>query len=168
MTIEMPTYIETISELWPTYKCSALGDGTDYNSIDWGNDTPISQVDLDKARLDLLKTKMWTLIQAERDRRKSGGVKIGENWYHSNDTSRIQHLGLIMFGSNMPTGIMWKTMNGTFVEMTPQLAQQLFSTVAALDIAIFAQAEIHKASMYASPDPISYNYLTGWPLIYGE
>jgi hypothetical protein len=69
---------------------------------------------------------VWRLIQAERDRRRANGVRVGANWYHSDDTSRIQQLGLLLMGANMPPGIMWKTMSNTFIEMTPILAQQIF------------------------------------------
>lgn len=130
--------------------------------------SPKSPEDIISSELAEIKAEMWRKIQIERDRRKSGGVQVGGNWFHSDDTSRIQQLGLVMFGANMPNNIMWKTMSGSFVLMTPTLAQQIFTAVAASDMVIFAKAEEHKANMNASPDPTSYNYLTGWPLIYGE
>ncbi len=112
---------------------------------------------------------MWLLIQAERDRRKTtGGYKVGNYWFHSDDISRIQQLALVMFGTNMPSGIMWKTMSGDFVPMTPTLANQIFQAAAASDIAIFSVAEQKKQEMLASSNPAYYDYLPGWPLIYGE
>lgn len=130
--------------------------------------SPKTNEEIEILELNDIKAEMWKKIQTERDRRKVSGVKVGENWYHSDDTSRIQQLGLVMFGENMPTGIMWKTLSGSFVEMTPTLALQIFSAVASSDMAIFSKAEYHKANMYASSDPASYDYLTGWPLSYGE
>lgn len=130
--------------------------------------SPKTSQDIAADELAEIKTEMWRKIQVERDRRKSGGVLVAGNWYHSDDTSRIQQLGLVMFGANMPAGIMWKTMSGSFVQMTPTLALQIFSAVATSDVAIFTVAEQHRAAMIASPDPASYNYLTGWPATYGE
>jgi hypothetical protein len=114
------------------------------------------------------RARVWKEIQAERDRRKSNGVKVGDNWFHTDDASRIQQIGLVMFGVNLPPGILWKTLSGNFVPMTPTLAMQIFMGVAASDIAIFAVAEQHKGAMLASQNPREYNYLSGWPLTFGE
>ncbi len=130
--------------------------------------SPDTAVNISNADLIDAKNDMWEKIKNERDRRKAGGVQVGTDWFHSDDNSRIQQLGLVMFGTNMPSNIMWKTMTGTFVQMTPTLASQIFSAVASSDMTIFAVAEQHRTNMEASSDPTSYNYLTGWPLIFGE
>lgn len=117
--------------------------------------------------LETLQSEKWQQIKSERDRRKSGGVKVGDKWFHSDDASRIQQLGLVLFGVNVPP-VAWKTMDGSMVPMTQALAQAIFQSVAAADQAMFAKAEQHKAAMMASPDPANYDVSTGWPLIYGE
>lgn len=114
------------------------------------------------------KLQKWREIQAERDRRKFGGVKVGNYWFHSDDTSRIQYIGLLMLGSSIPPGIMWKTMTGEFVEITPTLVQQIFNAVASHDLTVFAVAEQHRAIMNTSSDPENYDFSSGWPLIFGE
>lgn len=111
---------------------------------------------------------IWTQIKAERDRRNHAGYKVGTKWFHSDADSRIQQLGLVMMGANIPAGLQWKTMDGSFVAMTTTLAQQVFAAAAASDQAIFAAAETHKAAMEASADPASYDFSTGWPLVFGE
>jgi hypothetical protein len=111
---------------------------------------------------------VWNEIKAYRDLRKSSGVKVGNFWYHTDDTSRIQHLGLVMLGANIPADLLWKTMSGEFVQMHQSLALGIFQAIAFSDTQIFKIAEIHKATMMASPDPSNYNYKTGWPLVYGE
>lgn len=112
---------------------------------------------------------MWGLIKAERDRRiQLGGYKVGDKWYHSDTFSRTQQMGLVLMGQTMPSGIQWKTMDGSFVEMTPALASQIFQGAAASDIAIFAAAEQHKAAMEASADPGAYDFTSGWPPVFGE
>lgn len=116
-----------------------------------------------------IKTLMWSAIKTERDRRKSqGGVKVGTKWFHSDDPSRIQQLGLVMMGAGIPANTQWKTMDGSFVTMTQTLAGQIFQASAANDMAIFAAAEAHKAAMEASADPASYDFSTGWPKAFGE
>ena len=112
--------------------------------------------------------QVWDGIKAERDRRKAGGIKVGAKWFHSDDGSRIQQMGLVMMGASIPAGLQWKTMDGSFITMTQALAGNVFAAAAASDQAVFAAAETHRVAMEASADPASYDYSGGWPKIYGE
>lgn len=109
----------------------------------------------------------WERIKQERDRRKYLGVKVGQHWFHSDDPSRIQQIALAMMGNAIPAGLQWKTLTLTpppvFVEMTPALAQGIFTATAASDAAIFAAAEVHRVAMEASATPESYDCTGGWP-----
>ena len=115
-----------------------------------------------------LKAAAWNGIKAERDRRKAGGVKVGAKWFHSDDGSRIQQMGLVMMGAGIPANLQWKTMDGSFITMTQALAASVFGAVAASDQVIFGAAETHRVAMEASADPASYDYSGGWPKVYGE
>lgn len=102
----------------------------------------------------------WIAIKTIRDRKtQQGGYKVGTNWYHSDTFSRTQQLGLVLLGANLPNGLMWKTMQGTFVEMTQTLAQQVFAAAAAQDSAIFGYAEYLKAHP-------NLDINVGWPETY--
>lgn len=121
----------------------------------------------------------WNRIKTERDRRKYLGVKVGSHWLHSDDPSRIQQLGLARkadrleasggsmdtpFSGSGPGGILaWKTIGGSFAPMTPTLAQQISEAVEALDLGVFAAAEVHRMAMEASDSPESYDFSGGWP-----
>lgn len=119
--------------------------------------------------VEKLKLNIWTDIKAERDRRtQNGGYKVGAKWYHSDTQSRIQQMGLVLLGANIPPATEWKTMDGSYVVMTPTIAGQIFGTAALSDIAIFKAAEAHRAAMSALPDPTGYDSSTGWPKAYGE
>lgn len=107
-------------------------------------------------------------IKAERDRRKAGGIEVGAKWFHSDDGSRIQQIGLVMTGASIPAGLQWKTMDGSFITMTQALATSVFGAAAASDQVIFGAAETHRVAMEASADPASYDYSGGWPKVYGE
>lgn len=115
---------------------------------------------------------VWEQIKAMRDQRKGGGVrvKVGNvyKWFHSDDASRIQQMGLVMMGAGIPADLQWKTMDGTFIGMTQAVAQAVFAAAAASDQAIFAVAEQHRVALEACDDPSVYDYSTGWPKIYGE
>lgn len=111
----------------------------------------------------------WERIKAERERRTlEGGYTAAGKWFHSDGLSRTQQLGLVLLGASIPPGTQWKTMDGSFVPMTQQLAQAIFAAAAASDIAIFAAAEAHRAAMEQAEDPAAYDYSGGWPAGYGE
>lgn len=123
---------------------------------------------LDLVALAAARQQLWEQIKARRDTRKDGGVQISGKWFHTDAPSRVQHLGLRMLGNSIPAGLLWKTMDGSFVEMTPALSAGIFVAVLTQDTQIFAVAEQHRAAVYASEDPFSYDFTTGWPLIFGE
>ena len=106
-------------------------------------------------------------IKAHRDRlAATGGYMVNGKWFHSDQASRTQQIGLVLLGLNIPAGLQWKTMDGSFVTMTPTLAQQILAAAAANDTAIFAIAQMHIAGMNAAPDPSSYDFSGGWPARY--
>lgn len=137
------------------------------NANDVGQDETYSEIQPEPTA-EQIKGRQWEAIKAERDRRKVGGVKVGAKWFHSDDGSRIQQMGLVMMGASIPANLQWKTMDGSFIAMTQALASQVFQAVAASDQAIFTAAETHRVAMEASADPASYDYSGGWPKIYGE
>lgn len=152
---------------------SLYNDGDKTTIEFWGLAAPQPSIDdliaaYPAAQLAEDKATAWTAIKAERDRRKVGGIKVGSKWFHSDDGSRIQQMGLVMMGANLPAGLQWKTMDGSFVTMTPALAQQIFTGQAASDQAIFAVAEQHRVKMETSADPAAYDFSTNWPKIFGE
>lgn len=120
-----------------------------------------------EAPIEQLRAAVWDQIKAERDRRATLGVKVGAHWYHSDQKSRTQQLGLVLLGASIPTGLQWKTLTFTpppvFVTMTPALAQAIVGATAASDTAIFSAAEVHRLAMEASAAPQDYDFSVGWP-----
>lgn len=127
--------------------------------------------------------KIWERIKADRDQRKEAGFKVGSEWVHSDDSSRIQWLGLkdiardtFAAGGSMESAlhdseggaIVWKMLGGSFVPVTAQLAFDVVAAVTRSDMTIFTVAEQHNARMRAAEDPAAYDYTTGWPLSYAE
>lgn len=114
------------------------------------------------------RAELWEQIKAERDRRtQEGGYSVDGKWYHSDTFSRTQQLGLVMMGAGVPAGLMWKTMDGSFVEMTQTLAGQVFAAAAASDAALFAYAENLRTQVNAAEDPQTVKILRGWPAVFG-
>lgn len=107
-------------------------------------------------------------IKAERDRRaQQGGFPAAGKWFHSDTFSRSQQIGLVILGQNIPPALMWKTMDGSFIEMTPTLAQQIFASAANQDAATFKRAEELQFFANTEPNPGGL-VLNGWPPIFGE
>lgn len=111
-----------------------------------------------------IKAANWETIKAERDRRtQAGGYQVDGKWFHSDTFSRTQQMALVMMGANIPTGLQWKTMDGSFVTMTQTLANQVFTAGAASDATLFSRAEEIKAIADAAPE--NFNLADhAWPL----
>lgn len=124
---------------------------------------------VESVRLGLLRAHLWERIKAIRDRRaQQGGFPAGGYWFHSDTFSRTQQLGLLMAGQNITQDLMWKTMSGDFVLMTPTLALQIFAAATTQDSATFAHAEALRVAVNSASDPNSVDITAGWPLIFGE
>lgn len=124
--------------------------------------------------------QMWVRIQARRTQAENGGAQVNGKWFHSDTTSRIQQLGLkdsardqVAAGGAMTdalrvngTQVQWKTMDGTFVPLTCQLAFDIVAAIKNLDSEAFTVAEQHRQAMLAATDPTTYNFSANWPISY--
>jgi hypothetical protein len=126
----------------------------------------------------------WQLIKTERDRRRSqGGYRVDTKWFHSDPDSRTQQIGLArkadkvdLRGGNMNSPMMriddptkplvWKTMDGSWVLMTPTLAIRIFEAAEAADSSIYAYAEYLNYLITHAPNPMTVNLYQGWPQSY--
>ena len=132
-------------------------------------DDLIAARDLGQKTPTEIKLHSYEHIKAERDRRTdSGGYSVEGKWFHSHLRARCQQIGLFLLGDLIPNGVQWKTMDGSFVPMTRELAAKIFAAAVASDIAIFAAAEDHIAAMQISANPNDYDFSKSWPKIYGE
>lgn len=160
------SYTDVLGYKYPTVIAQCMGDGSDYDAIEWISGDPVPpKAELDADCLYYTQVRVWNGIKALRDWYQQNGVLVGSHWFNSDPMSRIQQIALVIFGANLPP-VQWKTMDGSFVAMTPTLAQQIFTASAASDIAIFAVAEQHKARMLASQTPTTYDFSGGWPTTY--
>lgn len=123
--------------------------------------------------IEVLQTQAWEAIKAERTKRmNNGGLKVligsEAKWFHSDEASRIQYIGLVNIGANFPPDVKWKTMDGSFVNMTLSIAQTLIGATSISDQAVFSTAEKHKAEMMKMPNPLEYDFSAGWPIAFWE
>lgn len=128
---------------------------------------PIPEQMLQDVAADALparRLERWREIQAIRTAKtEAGGFPAAGKWFHSDVFSRTQQIGLTLLGANIPPGLQWKTMDGSFVTMTQTLAGQIFAAAAEQDAATFAHAEALRAAVNAAADPASVDITAGWP-----
>jgi hypothetical protein len=120
--------------------------------------------------LDAVKAETWSRIKAYRDDlQDNGGCLVEGKWYHTDTKSKQQQIALLLLGPNLPAGVMWKTLDGSFVEMTQTLAASLFLAQVTREQTIFFTAEHHRTNVNAAVlvDTLaSYDYTVGWPARY--
>jgi hypothetical protein len=98
----------------------------------------------------------WAKIKQLRDTlTDTGGCLVSGKWFHSDPKSKVQQIALAMAGAAAPA-IPWKTMDGSFVTLTPTLVSQIFQAQMVREQTIFAHAE----SLRADPNA---DINAGWP-----
>lgn len=151
----------------------------------WCSDPQAAQ-----AIIDAFDAHAWALaqvvpaIKAERERRQlMGGFPVtlpglGLVRFHSDAHSRSQHAGLfsaantmLMQGATTATPITnasgqqvnWKVMGGGSVPLSVGVVLALMQAALSHEAAIHAAADAHIAASTESPDPLAYDYSSGWP-----
>jgi hypothetical protein len=117
--------------------------------------------------LDQLKLKenIKEQIKSKRDElQENNGFKVGTNWFHSDQKSRTQYLGLLQMTA-IPANLMWKTKDSAMVSVTSDLVKQILEAAILSDIAIFTQAEQYIADLALAPDATLFTWDI-WPIGY--
>lgn len=131
---------------------------------------------------DAIKARKWEEIKFQRDSRKSGGVLVDGIWIHTDDSSRIQWLGIKDTARDnitnngkmtdivqmMGKDLVWKTLDNQFVPVTNQLAFDVVQATKNLDAILFATAEQKRAELQATTAPEKYDTSLGWNKTYAE
>jgi len=181
-------YIEIISKNYPAIGCSIVGDPNVYENIRWDNvNDIIPKETLDNLNLSTIRAELWEKIKEVRDSRKFKGIYVSGKWFHNDPDSRTQWLGLkdkardilnaggttsTILTINHPTmgvvNINWSTMDNSYIPVTVQLAMDVVNKTGDMDGVLYGVALYHKQQIYTSSTPETYNYMVGWPTIYGE
>jgi hypothetical protein len=114
------------------------------------------------------QTEQWARIVAIRDAKISGGVKVQGMWFHTDTTSLIQYLALLAAGDAIPKNIRWKTMDGSFIDVTPNLVRAVYSSAIISNNAIFQHAETLRAELMLAKDPAAFDIKARWPVVYAD
>ncbi len=116
--------------------------------------------------------EMWERIKAKRYDNLRHGVyaKSVGKWFQTDDATRLQYLALalesVTGGFKKP--INWKTMDNSFLMLTPELLREIMQTMHDDEEADFINAEKHKAAMLKAENPLKYDYSDGWTANFDE
>lgn len=113
-----------------------------------------------KSPEQLAVIRIAKLKQIRDELTENGGCMVQGKWFHTDVKSKQQQMALMIAGDALPTGLMWKTIDQSFVEMTPALAQEIFAAQVARESLIFAVCEAKKLD----DTPVN----EGWPEVYTE
>ena len=115
---------------------------------------------------------MWERIKDKRYDNLRHGVYIKSvgKWFQTDDATRLQYLALalesVTGGFKKP--INWKTMDNSFLMLTPELLREIMQTMHDDEEADFINAEKHKAAMLKAENPLKYDYSDGWTANFDE
>ena len=116
--------------------------------------------------------EVWEQIKAKRYDNLRHGVyaKSVGKWFQTDDATRLQYLALalesVTGGFKKP--ISWKTMDNSFLQLTPELLREIMQTMHDDEEADFINAEKHKAAMLKAENPLEYDYSGGWTANYEQ
>lgn len=157
----MTTYLDVIRHIRPGAQVALVG-GDGYEHIDWAQETPIPQAELDAAlssvSLSLAKVNKRAQINAARDDEEAGGFSyLGKRF--DSDAQAIKRLyGAAMAaqaaiaGGATPTDVMvtWTTADGTTIDLTYQQAAAVPVVMAQVAGGLHAKARTLKAQVDAA------------------
>lgn len=143
---------------------------SEYHEWD-GKKWKISKADAARLKAEQ-QDEVWEQIKAKRyDNRRHGvyAKSVGK-WFQTDDATRLQYLALslesVTGGFKKP--INWKTMDNSFLQLTPELLREIMQTMHDDEQADFANAERHKAAMLKAENPLEYDYSGGWTANFNE
>ena len=116
--------------------------------------------------------EVWERIKAKRYDNLRHGVyaKSVGKWFQTDDATRLQYLALalesVTGGFKKP--INWKTMDNSFLMLTPELLREIMQAMHDDEQADFINAEKHKAAMLKAEHPLEYDYSAGWTANFDE
>lgn len=100
--------------------------------------------------------RRWEKLRMIReDLVDNGGVLVAGKWFHTDPRSCRQRIERLLVVDMLPAGLKWKTMDGSFVELTAQLLREVVAAQIAREHEIFNLAEAKAADQ----SPIG----EGWP-----
>lgn len=120
-----------------------------------------------KERLEQYKSDLWEKVKAERETRLVSGCFVPsiDKWFHTDTVSQMSYTRALEFFNLNPEAkpVMWKTMDGSFVEIGKDKLIEIISAIFIRSQEIFKTAETHGAKIRALTSLDSYDIMANWP-----
>lgn len=141
----------------------------EYMKFNLGTKLWTEDPDLKAKYLERIREEVWEKIKQRRSESIETGVYHArlQKWFHT-DSEAQRNYALMGHAISSPLyqPKRWKTMDGTFIEMTREVFQDVLALALKKADDDYRNAEIHKAKVMASTDPLAYDYSTGWSPAY--
>ena len=120
-----------------------------------------------KEELNQYKKGLWEKVKEERETKLVSGCYVPsiQKWFHTDMVSQMSYTRALEFFNLNPEAnpVMWKTMDGTFVEINKDKLVEIISAIFINSQEIFKTAEIHKSKIKALTSLDSYDVKANWP-----
>ena len=126
---------------------------------------------LERLNLEAIYKEKWEKIKEIRTFKMNDGVflqSIGK-WFHTDLYSKQQIQSLVtanVIGLYKTTA--WKTLDNTYVQLTPMLLLQVFGAMLENESRLFDIGKLHYESLYTSSDPVNYDPASQWPTTFSD
>lgn len=126
---------------------------------------------LERLNLEKIYKEKWEKIKEIRTFKMSDGVFIQSigKWFHTDLYSKQQIQALVvtnLIGIYKTTA--WKTLDNTYVQLTPMLLLQVFGAMLENESRLFDIGKLHYESLYTSSDPVNYDPASQWPTTFSD
>ena len=126
---------------------------------------------LERLNLEAIYKEKWEKIKEIRTFKMNDGVLIQSigKWFHTDLYSKQQIQSLVVaniIGIYKTTA--WKTMDNTYVQLTPMLLLQVFGAMLENESRLFDIGKLHYESLYTSNDPVNYDPASQWPTTFSD
>ena len=126
---------------------------------------------LERLNLEKIYKEKWEKIKEIRTFKMSDGVLIQSigKWFHTDLYSKQQIQALVvtnLIGIYKTTA--WKTLDNTYVQLTPMLLLQVFGAMLENESRLFDIGKLHYESLYTSSDPVNYDPASQWPTTFSD
>lgn len=126
---------------------------------------------LERLNLEAIYKEKWEKIKEIRTFKMNDGVLIQSigKWFHTDPDSKQQIQALVvanLIGIYKTTA--WKTLDNTYVQLTPMLLLQVFGAMLENESRLFDIGKLHYESLYTSSDPVNYDPASQWPTTFSD
>ena len=126
---------------------------------------------LERLNLEAIYAEKWEQIKEVRTFKMGDGVLLQSvgKWFHTDLHSKQQIQALVvanLIGIYKTTA--WKTLDNTYVQLTPMLLLQVFGAMLENESRLFDIGKLHYESLYTSSDPVNYDPASQWPTTFSD